>query len=583
MAAPVDQIPDIEENTTEDTDQREQHKAFRTEITKIGNEKTVQIFKIAAIEVFGVQVAQVEKITSFSEVYELIEKAITKDVAPYIVHEILEFIESIQGLDPDVTRALKEKARAAITDKVDIKSKYPNLEFVLTLGVMVSSMEENDYEKFDGHLAKKILKTPHQQKMERCMIIHELIQRKHLNLKPNHSNDTRETMPRAGETVATRTEGLDPANENIKKISKWLDQSSCTTNWDFIEKYCERNGIKPPKKGNIIGKKKTISLVTLVVSAVTIICLLLGAFILVIIFFHESSENTIEINTYQNQTLLLMSYNSQTISINVSLNVEDTIPDLVNFNVYTSNTVPNITLQDLLLYNLHNLSSDRNDHGSHYNYNYMDGDIPIFLQKGSSINYTLHFTSTCTGVIVTNNSATLYLFDNVEDYKHFKSKHSNVPVAISHFDSIDNLFWSFSIKYDSLYYVGLQIEDCCLVSGNVTVTQASYESSTLRQVCKTLDVSRPYCVIDLPHHFTDCDNKGHVFVSIPAGDALTKISYRSKFYYFSCIFALIAVPLLIGLLLFFIVIVPCVYVCKYSCNFCRRPADYNSLNSSDSN
>lgn len=246
MAAPA-LIPDIEESTTEDTDQREQHKAFRTEIKKIGNEKILQIFKIAAIEVFGVQVAQVEKITNFSEVYELIERAITKDVAPYIVHEILEFIESIEGLDPDVTRALKERARAAITDKVNIKSKYPNLEFIMTLAVMVSSMEGDNFHKFHEHIAKKVLKAP-QQNMERCMIIHELIQRKHLNLKPM-ANDTRETTQTPHETVAT-TEGLDPAfKKNIKKISEWLDQSSCTNNRSFIEKYCDRNGMKPPKKG----------------------------------------------------------------------------------------------------------------------------------------------------------------------------------------------------------------------------------------------------------------------------------------------------------------------------------------------
>ena len=322
-------------------------------------------------------------------------------------------------------------------------------------------------------------------------------------------------------------------------------------------------------------------------SAVTVIGLL-AAVSLLIFYLPKSNETTIEINTYQNQTLLLMSYNSQTININVSLNEEDkTVTNPVDINIYTSNTVPNITLQDLPLYNLPNLSSDHGDR--HYNYNYMHGDIPIFLQKGSSINYTLHFTTTCTGIPVTYNSATLYLFNNSKDYEYFKNKHSNVPVATSHFRSTNDLFWSFPIDYNSLYYVGLQIKNCCLVSGNVTVTLASYESSMLSQVCKTLDISRPHCVIDLYHHFTDCGMKGHVFVSIPAGDASAKISYKSKSYYFNCICALIAVPLLSfisGCFLFFIVIVACVCMRKKlrSCNFCRRSrSDYSSLNSSDSN
>ena len=242
----------ISETTTEETDRRERYNAFRTEVNKTRDKRILQIFVIAAIEFFGVQVSQIENIKNFSEVYELIETATTKDVAPFIVHEITEFIASIEGLDPDTTGALKKKARAAITDEVDVKSKYPNFDFVLTLGAMVSSMRENDYDKFHEHITKKILKDS-QLEMERCMIIHELIQRKHLNLKSNHSNDTRETTPTVdGEMMAT-AEGpedfTDPFNENIEKISKWLDQSSCSKNRGFIVKYCKMNGINPPKKG----------------------------------------------------------------------------------------------------------------------------------------------------------------------------------------------------------------------------------------------------------------------------------------------------------------------------------------------
>ena len=333
----------------------------------------------------------------------------------------------------------------------------------------------------------------------------------------------------------------------------------------------------------LVAYKKEI--IAVVVSFVVTIGLILAVASLVIIFLHELNEKAMSINTYsnyQNQTLLLMSYSSRTISINVSLNVDQTSTDPVNIRVYTSNTVPNRSLQKLPQKNIPNLSSNRGDHGRHYNYNYMDGDEPIFLQKGSSINYTLHFTSICTGVPVSYNSATLYLFDNFNDYDHFKNKHSNVAVTMSHFQSTKNLFWSFPIDYDSQYYVGLEVEDCCLVSGNVTVTQASYESSALSQVCDTLNISRPSCVIDLHDHFTDCGIKGHVFVNIPAGYALAEISYKSKSYYFSCVCVFIAVPLLVlisGWFLLFIAIVACVYVSKKccSCNFCRGTS-YSQIN-----
>ena len=252
ISAGTEEITQISETTTEETDL---YNAFRTEVNKTRDKRILQIFVIAAIEFFGVQVSQIENIKSFSEVYELIEKATTKDVAPFIVHEITEFIESIEGLDPDATRALKEKARAAmiaITDKVNVKSKYPNLDFVLTLGAMVLFMGENDYDKFHEHIAKKILKDS-QLEIERCMIIHELIQGKHLNLKSNHSNDTRETTPTVGAEMKATGEGsevpTDPFNENIEKISKWLDQSNCSKNRGFIVKYCKMNGINPPKKG----------------------------------------------------------------------------------------------------------------------------------------------------------------------------------------------------------------------------------------------------------------------------------------------------------------------------------------------
>lgn len=259
---PETSIQEIDPNETntedsQDIDQSEQYKDFCTKIKEIKDEKILQVFIIVAIEIFGIQVAQVENIQNFSEIYKLIETAVvTKDVAPSIVHEIIEFVESI---DPDVTRALKEKAKAAITevitDEVDIKSEFPNLEFVMTLGATVSSMEENDYDKFCEYIAKKILKDPPEKMMERYMIIHKLIQRKHLKLKPNHSSYKRETTPTIDETVVT-TEGVDPdfklKRENTEKFIKWLDQSSCTNiNWGFIDKYCKRNDIKLdlPKKG----------------------------------------------------------------------------------------------------------------------------------------------------------------------------------------------------------------------------------------------------------------------------------------------------------------------------------------------
>ena len=161
---------------------------------------------------------------------------------------------------------------------------------------------------------------------------------------------------------------------------------------------------------------------------------------------------------------------------------------------------------------------------SRYNYNYLEGDQPVYLTPGSSLLYD---------VSISNNSgstcpARLYLFNSQITYHSFRNK----PAAS--IDSIDkspclfpdNRTWSFNITWApditnlSEYYVGIVIDTGVSVSGNVTVERVQYNTTGL-QLNIQLTSTNP------SHTITTCSS-GSSFLCDGINDAYLIVSVNKE-------------------------------------------------------
>ncbi|XP_019859680.1 PREDICTED: uncharacterized protein LOC109587899 [Amphimedon queenslandica] len=497
------------------------------------NAMIVELFKLVLAEVLKISQVRLdaERIT-FMDLYRLIEEKVTREAAPTIVLQILEKIDCT-GCDCDeLKKALKDAAASENADLGHLDIDPNNIKNIVKLSKKVFSLNEEEFKAFKGYCAAKVLPKdmmPNISNISDCKFLVLLIE----NEKLLSGND-----------------------RSLKEIDNLLKKSGCSQ-----------------VKGNPCHRIcKYICRVVFFIILIAIFLTSIAMLLFAIYFLMSNDPKTIPLlgeygTSYEDQTKLLVSYHSQTISINISVsfNQNEGSNGPVNIRIYKSIFLPKTFLQNLPPNYIPGLS------GGRHNYNYISGDIPIFLQKGSSLNYTLYFKSngynkTC--VLASDNCASLYLFDNFKDYNNFRNNRSNFAYKEIHITS-SNLSWSFTIDHDSIYYVALEVENCCLVFGNVSVTQASYESLSLSQVC-TLNVSRPSCVIDLYHRFKDCDNEGHVFVNIPAGNAVKEISYSSKHYYFPCnsFWYLIAFIIFAGFIF-------CLYLIKCYCWYKTTETDSN--------
>ena len=92
---------------------------------------------------------------------------------------------------------------------------------------------------------------------------------------------------------------------------------------------------------------------------------------------------------------------------------------------------------------------------SRYNYNYYDGDNPIYLLDGSQLIYELSIsTVTSNG---TSYHTVLALFKDYIDYINYKNDGTVIPLAMSPPLKVGKSIWVFNITELSSYYVTLGI------------------------------------------------------------------------------------------------------------------------------
>lgn len=248
---------------------------------------------------------------------------------------------------------------------------------------------------------------------------------------------------------------------------------------------------------------------------------------------HETNLSlTVSINA--NQTLLLTSYNSSAYSIDVSLDIIDSNYGPITAIVYKSLSLPKQIIQHLRQHFISGLSG--RSPAARYNFNYNDGtDIPLFLQNGSIIKYSLDldFQTDCGNETTSNSCTSLFIFDNSNDYRDFLNMKSSISLAESDCAINGSLSWDFHINYTSQYYVAIQIEGCYVVTGNASATRASYDNSGLSAACEPLTASTQSCSINLCTSFYGhCpETDGHILVSVTAGS--TRLSHIYKYQKFN--------------------------------------------------
>ena len=94
-----------------------------------------------------------QKINHFTDLYSLIMTSLTKEVAPFVICEMLKGIgQSMTGLE--------EKLKA-VTCKVDIDKKYPHLKRFLALCHVMLEMNDDEYEHFRDNSLKCLNNPPH--------------------------------------------------------------------------------------------------------------------------------------------------------------------------------------------------------------------------------------------------------------------------------------------------------------------------------------------------------------------------------------------------------------------------------------
>lgn len=319
--------------------------------------------------------------------------------------------------------------------------------------------------------------------------------------------------------------------------------------------------------------RRAIAMLTVIVF-VTTIALFIPQFVT------TPNETNIPLGTlYGTQTMLLVSYDSLAININVTLTFDtmETSNGPINIDIYKSHQLPDRIFEQLPTKNWPGLCCGR------HNYNYDGADVPIFLQSGSTINYTLYSEKTCptnTTTPALDTCTRLYLFDNHKDYDNFRNGKSNLFQARSPCAATDIFPWGFNITHNSPYYVILQADKCHNVNGSVSVTQASYNSSGLNQICGLLNSSRQSCSNNLCHKFFGCGEDGHILATIPGGKNIANINYKLCY---GPNYNSIAVSCLV---IFALLLLICVCVCFYSkcikvCKCCSSKRSYNRLSTQD--
>ena len=158
---------------------------------------------------------------------------------------------------------------------------------------------------------------------------------------------------------------------------------------------------------------------------------------------------------------------------------------------------------------------------SRYNYNYNDGDTPIYLLDGSQLIYELSIsTITSNG---TSYPTILVLFNDYTDYINYINDGTVTPLDMSPPLKVGKSTWTFYITIPSSYYVALQVPEHVLVNSNASVVVMYYNTTGLdspSDCSGPLSVHHPSCEVHVCQQFY-CDQVSSTYLLIDPTDNIT--------------------------------------------------------------
>ena len=115
------------------------------------DEEQIGLFKVAANIGLEIQLCQMHKDISITELYQLIKEKVTEERAPSLFYHVLKMV----GCPEDNLKGALEAA--ASNTNVNIDEEYPKLNEVLKMGCKVNSLRETNYNTFKRDATRKIL------------------------------------------------------------------------------------------------------------------------------------------------------------------------------------------------------------------------------------------------------------------------------------------------------------------------------------------------------------------------------------------------------------------------------------------
>ena len=205
---------------------------------------------------------------------------------------------------------------------------------------------------------------------------------------------------------------------------------------------------------------------------------------------------------------------------------------------------------------------------SRYNYNYYDGDNPVYLLDGFQLIYELSIST------VTSNGMSyptvLALFNDYTDYFNYKNDGTVTPLAMSPPLKVGRSTWTFNITEPSNYYVALQVPEHVTVNSNASVVGVYYNTTGLdspSDCSEPLSVHHPSCEVHVCQEFY-CNYISSMYLLVdPTGNVtvkfdITSTNIDSNGHFVGFIVGLILMFIFI-VFAFILVIVIIILCCKY--------------------
>ena len=227
---------------------------------------------------------------------------------------------------------------------------------------------------------------------------------------------------------------------------------------------------------------------------------------------HTSIQNQIGEDPFLSPYIMTLSSSISSLTITlIHLSQRSTITAMV----YIDNMLPVKTTDNLPPKAMRPLS------GSRYNYNYNDGDKPIYLLDGSQLVYELS-VGTVTS-IGTSYPTVLALFNDYTDYINYINSRTVTPLDLSPPLKVGKSTWTFNITTPSSYYVALQVSEHVLVNSTASVVGMYYNTTGLdspSDCSEPLSVHRPSCEVHVCQEFY-CDQVSSMYLLVDPTDNVT--------------------------------------------------------------